>query len=137
MGHAVMLAAEESEVVETGGSAVGPMHDVMGIAPSVRAVAPGMGAAAVPSDQCPANRCGDGSVGPPDVEHRVSVSSDLRDRGIARDATSGLRSDDRALAELARLAWVPAQDTRGHREHDLRPEAAGGRGVPVRQMIGA
>ena len=120
MGHAVMLAAEESEVVETGGSAVGPMHDVMGIAPSVRAVAPGMGAAAVPSDQCPANRCGDGSVGPPDVEHRVSVSSDLRDRGIARDATSGLRSDDRALSGVVSfggsLVAVGSDDTGGNSE---------------------
>ena len=95
MSHAVMPAAEESEVAETGGSAVGPMDDVVGIAPSVRAVAPGMGAAAVPSDQRPANRCGDRPGGSSDIQHRVGVGGDPGDLGVTRHTPCGLGGDDR------------------------------------------
>jgi hypothetical protein len=47
----VVVAAEEGEVVEVGGAAVGPVFEVVGVAPAGWAVAAGEGAAVVAGDE--------------------------------------------------------------------------------------
>jgi hypothetical protein len=46
-----MVSAEQHKVVEFGDTAVGPMAEVMAVAPAVGSVAAGKGAAAVTQDQ--------------------------------------------------------------------------------------
>jgi hypothetical protein len=47
----VVVAAEEDGVVEAGGASVGPVVDVVGVAPAGWAVAAGEGAASVAEDE--------------------------------------------------------------------------------------
>ena len=47
----VVVSAEQSQVVQVGGSAQDPVEDVMPVAPTCRVGAAGKGAAAVPSGQ--------------------------------------------------------------------------------------
>jgi len=51
VGHAVVAPAEEGEVVERGGPAVGPVFDVVGVAPAWGPVTAAPGAASVADDQ--------------------------------------------------------------------------------------
>ena len=62
-----MVAAEQFEVGEGGRSAVGPVLDVVGVAPAVVAVAAGMLTVPVAGDQGPSYGWGDGPGGPSDV----------------------------------------------------------------------
>ena len=64
----VVLVAEQDEVVEVGGSAVGPVDDVVGLALGWPAVAAGDDAFLVPGDQRPPLGGGDGSAEPAEFE---------------------------------------------------------------------
>ena len=55
----VVVSAQEDQVGEFGGAAVGPEPDVVGVAPAGWAAAAGEGAAAVPDDEGTPDGAGD------------------------------------------------------------------------------
>ena len=67
--QAVVVRAEQHEVVQGGRTAVPPRSDVVGLAMGVRLTAIGEGTAAVPQRQRPPDRRRHQPLGPPDVEH--------------------------------------------------------------------
>ena len=73
---AVVLAAEQDEVVGVGGSAVGPGGDVVGLAPGGGSGAAGERAAAVPRGQRAALAGGGGAAGVAVGEHAAGVGED-------------------------------------------------------------
>ena len=93
MGQGVVVSAEEFEVGEGGGSTVGPMLDVVGVAPAVVPVAAGMLTVPVAGDQGSSHGGGDDPGGPSDVEgFRVGSEDDPADgavTGIAADLVGG------------------------------------------------
>jgi hypothetical protein len=65
---AVVVAAEEDEIVEGGDAVVEPVDDVVGVAHHGWSGAAGERAVDVAADQGPPDRGGDEPVGAPDVE---------------------------------------------------------------------
>lgn len=56
--QAVMVAAQRNTIVDAGGAVVGPVDNVVDVAPAGR-----HDAATITQDHCPANRRGDGAAG--------------------------------------------------------------------------
>ena len=87
---AVVFAAEQDEVVEVGGAAVGPVDDVVGVAHDRWAGAAGEGAVSVAGDQGAPQGGGDQSVGAADVEDlAVGAEADRDELGVAGQAADG------------------------------------------------
>jgi hypothetical protein len=79
----VVVAAEEFEVPEGGGSPVGPMLDVVGVAPWGGSVTTFMPAVAVPGDQGSSDGGGDDAGGAAEVEGLgVGAEDDPVDDGV-------------------------------------------------------
>lgn len=85
-----MLAAQQHQVVEAGGSAVGPVEDVVGVAGDGEAVAAGEGAVLVAQDEGEPDRGGDQAAGATDVEDLALAAEDGGDDlGVAGQAAYG------------------------------------------------
>ena len=95
------------------------MHDVMGIAPAMRAATPRVGATLVADDESLTDGRRDAAGGTAYVEDPPFVGHDLSDRGIASDPTRSLAVDDGAVTEFARLTRFPAQHLTRNGEGDL------------------
>ena len=94
----MVVPAEQHQVRQGGLAAVGPVPDVVGVAPAGRAPAAGEGAAAVAGDQRPPDRWGDQPGGPADVQRfgvrpeqtRLEVvEPQIGDRLLVRDPANG------------------------------------------------
>src|SRR5215475_2122391 len=72
----VVSPAEEDEVVQAGGAAVGPRDDVVGVGPWRRAVAVGPGAAAVSDGERRPYREWDGASAAADVQRLAGAKGD-------------------------------------------------------------
>ena len=87
---AVVLAAEQDEVVQAGRAAVGPVDDVVGVAHHGWAGAAGEGAVVVAGDQGAPQGRGDESCGAADVEDlAVGAEADRDEVGVAGQAAYG------------------------------------------------
>jgi len=90
--ESVVVAAEEGEVVQAGGAAVGPVVEVVGVAHEWWAGACGEGAVLVAGDQGAPEGGGDQAVQAADVEDLAATSEDDRDHlGVAGEAAYGRR----------------------------------------------
>ena len=69
MDLAMVVVAEQDQVVELGLTALGPVEEVMGIAPAGRPVAAGPAATSVAGDQGSLHRGRDLGRGTADVDH--------------------------------------------------------------------
>ena len=98
----MVAAAEQGEVVEVGGSAAGPVVEVVGVAPWVGAVAAGEDAARVAVDEGAALRGGDDTGAAAEVEDlRHTVHEHAPDVGVAAEPEGGFGGDGGAGSELA------------------------------------
>src|ERR671910_1511694 len=98
-----MVPAEQDEIVQVGGAAVGPVNAVVGVAPLGRAGAAGEGASSVADDQRGPLSGGHGAVFSADVEgHAGRVGDDAGDVGVAADPAHRLRGDRSAPTQLTR-----------------------------------
>ena len=87
----VVVAAEEDGVGQAGGAAVGPVVDVVGVAPARWSVAAGERAAAVAEDEGASERPGDEAALSPDVEDLAGAAEDDGQQGgVAGEPTHGL-----------------------------------------------
>ena len=73
---AVVVTAEQHRVGHAGVAAVGPVPDVVAVAPAWWAVAAGEGAAAVAEHECPAERTADEASLSTDVEWLAGAAED-------------------------------------------------------------
>ena len=90
----VVGAAEQDPVVEAGGSAVGPVGDVVHVAPAGRPVAAGEGAAEVAELDGASEFFGEDPDGAADVErHPGGVQQHRQDGGVAGDPADVLGGD--------------------------------------------
>jgi hypothetical protein len=74
----VMMSTEENRVVQRGMTAVGPMLDMVPVAPSWWSVTSRMGAAPVAENQRPPQRTGEQAPLPADVENLPRAAEDGR-----------------------------------------------------------
>ena len=92
MDGAVVVPAQQHEVVQGGGAAVGPVGEVVGVAHHRWPGAAGERAVPVPADQGPPQGGGDEAVRPADVEDlAVGAEGDGDDVGVARETADGGR----------------------------------------------
>jgi hypothetical protein len=68
MDRRVVLTAQQHKIVERRSAAVGPVPDMMGVAPSVRAITARESAVAISRHQSGSHRPGHGAFGSPHVE---------------------------------------------------------------------
>src|SRR5688572_13388289 len=109
--EAMVERAERDRVLEAGVSAVGPVHDVVGL--EVEAVrAAGKPARSIALQERPLHRARDRAPLAADGERRaVLVLDDLDHAAIAAQAASRLRRDAGAVREARHVAWI--RDLRG------------------------
>ena len=76
----MVVAAEEAEVVEVGGAAVGPVDDVVGVTPAWVSSAAGDDTVSVPGDEGPSGGGGDDPGFATDIDYfRFGVPDDAAD----------------------------------------------------------
>ena len=98
----MVAATEQGEVVEVGGSAAGPVVQVVGVGPRGGPVAAGEDAAAVAVCQGAALGGGDDAAAPAEVEDLgAAAHEDAADGGVAAEPQRGL-GGDRGLGALFR-----------------------------------
>src|SRR6266545_7732227 len=86
----VVSGAEEDGVVQVGGAAVGPVPQMVGVAPAGGQVAAGEGAARIPQGQGAAQRGGDGALGAAEVQGLAGPAEDGGDDfGVAGESAHG------------------------------------------------
>src|SRR6266545_307155 len=86
----VVSGAEEDGVVQVGGAAVGPVPQMVGVAPAGGQVAAGEGAARIPQDQGAAQRGGDGALRAAEVQGLAGPAEDGGDDfGVAGESAHG------------------------------------------------
>ena len=68
MDQPVMAPAEQQKVAQRGRPAIGPVHDLVRVAPGLRTVASGEAAIAIPYDHGSADRGRDDRRAPPDIQ---------------------------------------------------------------------
>jgi hypothetical protein len=101
VAFAVVFPAVELEVVEAGGSAVGPVFEVMGVAVGGRAGAAGGLAVPVAGDERRPHRGGDGAGGAAHVEDLGCAGhDDPADVGVTGDAFQGGGREVSVAADL-------------------------------------
>jgi hypothetical protein len=89
----VVSPAEQDHVVNRGVTTIGPMDDVMGVAPARRTVAASPSTSPIPAIEGPPNGRCHGSAFPADIEHVASCTEHHRDdASITRKATDRLGS---------------------------------------------
>lgn len=115
----VVASAEEGHVVEAGVASVGPVFDVVGVAPSGWGVSSVPGAAVVPEVESSADRRGDSAHGASNVEWLAgAVGDDADDVGVAQQAPHTGCADTRSAQVVA--LWTlegcrsSGRDTEGH-----------------------
>ena len=87
---AVVVPAQQHQVVQAGRAVVGPVHDVVGVAHHRGLGAAGERAVPVAADQGPPQRGGDEPVGAADVEDLAAgAEGDGDDVGVARQPADG------------------------------------------------
>src|SRR5262249_18028307 len=92
VGSLVVSRASQEQVGQGGGSAVGPVHPMMHVAPLGRNVAGGEGASAVAQGDGAAERAGNGAVGAADGQRLAFGAEDSgNDLGMAGHAGGGGR----------------------------------------------
>ena len=98
----VVSAADEGEVVEVGGAALGPVPQVVGVAPGCGGGAAGDDAGAVAGDQCAALGRGDGADGVAEVED-LAVAADQGglDDGVAEEPGQPRRGEGSGLVAIS------------------------------------
>ena len=131
-----MVAAEQDEVGQGGGSAIRPVMDVVGVGPPVGSGAAGEGAPAVADVQGAADAGGDGAGGPADVQGFAGRSQDDGDEGrVTRQAAGGGRGQGVAGlgggAPHPALAELGLQGVQGGGDDQLHADAAADAGVGV------
>src|SRR5215204_976374 len=98
----MVVPAEQDQIVHVSGSAIGPVDDVVGVAPVGGSGAAREGAAAIASGQRGPLAGADGAVFAADVERDGGgAGDDAGDAGVAGDAADGLCGDRPAAAEFA------------------------------------
>jgi len=91
VGGAVVAAAEELGVGEAGGSAVGPVLDVVSVAPGRRDAASRVRAPTFAGVEGSTQGSGDGAGGPADIEWLPGwVGDEAGDSGVAGESAGGL-----------------------------------------------
>ena len=129
---AVMVAAEQHGVGQARVAAVGPVPDVVGVAPAGRAVAAREGAAAVAQDQGASQRAGDEPALPADVEWLAGAAEDGgQDRRVAGEPAHRLGGELQTGVESAG-AELPGQRVVACGDDDL-----GGVAAVLGQLAGA
>jgi hypothetical protein len=94
----VVVAAGEGEVEQAGGSAVGPVLDVVGVAPVGGSSAVWVGAAFVAGPEGGEQGWGDQAFGASDVEGlAVAAKDDGHDGGVAGELADGFGGEDLAV----------------------------------------
>jgi hypothetical protein len=102
MDQPVMAPAHQDEVVHGGRATIGPVFDVMGVAPRRGAVAAGEATVAIAHDHGTTHRYGHDSRAPSDVERLGAAPSDHAcDRGVADQTAYGLGVDWPGVVKLA------------------------------------
>ena len=129
----MVVAAEQDGVVEVGGAAVGPVVDVVGVAPARWSVAAGEGAAAVAQHEGASERAGDEAALSADVEDLAGAAEDGgEDGGVAGEAAHRVRGEVEAGVEGAG-AELPGQLVVAGGDDDLGGVAAVSGSSPVRR----
>jgi len=113
--------AQQDQVRERGRPPIGPMHDVMRIAPSVGTVAAREPAMPVPDRHGPAQSSGHHGGPPADVERLgPSPGDDPAHQGVAGPPPGGLGRDRADLVELTAGARPAFQRLQVHGHRDIR-----------------
>jgi hypothetical protein len=116
----VVGTAEQHEVVEGGFASVGPMHDVVGIAPGLWPAAAGEPARAISDHDGPSHACRHHGSASADVQ---GLGSPIRDHPgqarVAREASSDLRGDRTDIRELAATTQATFEALEIHRDHNM------------------
>ena len=87
----VVVGAEQGQVGQGGGPAVGPVLDVVGVAPLRWSPASGEGAPCVAGPECGLQGGGDQAFGAPDVQGlALAAQHDRDDGGVAGELADGL-----------------------------------------------
>jgi hypothetical protein len=95
----VVVAAQQDQVLQRGGSAVDPVHDVVGVAHDRGAGAAGEPAVPVPGHQGPPDRRGDKPLLTADVEDLPAAAEHDRDEfGLTRHPPHGIDTPGRRVA---------------------------------------
>nr|WP_306748330.1 hypothetical protein [Saccharothrix yanglingensis] len=116
-----MGVAGQGEVVQVGGAAVGPVLDVVGVAPLGWSVAVGEGAGPVAGVQRAALGGAHGSLGAAGVEYfGVAAEDDGEDCGVAGGA-AGLGGAEVVVAVEHRVPDAPAEGVVVDGDADVRP----------------
>jgi hypothetical protein len=85
--EAVVATAQRNTIVDAGGAVVGPVDNVVDVAPASGHGTAREGAAIITQDHCAANRRGDGAAGAPDVQWFAARAEHERDEFcVAGDA---------------------------------------------------
>ena len=85
--EAVVAAAQRNTIVAAGEAVVGPVNNVVDVAPASGHETAREGAATITQDHCAANRRGDGAAGAPDVQwFAAGAEHDGNEFGVAGDA---------------------------------------------------
>jgi len=114
-------AAEQEEVLSGRGTTIGPMHDVMGIAPGMRPITPREPTMSIPNDHRSAHRGWDDLGAPADVQwFGASIHHDPHHRAVARQTSSDLRRHRTDVVELARGSRGVLQRLGTDRHRDVR-----------------
>ena len=127
-----MPPTQQEEVPNCGRSAIGPVHDVMGVTPALRPVATGKPAATVAHDHSASHRWRNDGRPPADVERLGATRKhDTHQGGVADMTLRDLPWDRTGLVELRAACRVARKHPGVDRERDVRPLAADHRPVRV------
>jgi hypothetical protein len=110
MSEGVVVSAEQLQVPERGRATVGPMPDVMGVAPTVGSVAAWMLAMPVAGDERSAHWGRDDPSGPSDVDRfRVRSEHNPTDGAVAGISPKLFGREDVAIGGLVGTATMATQ----------------------------
>ena len=120
MGEGVVVTAEKLQVPKCSRAAVGPMSDVMGVAPTVGSIAAWMLTMAIAGDERPAHRGRDDPSGPSNVD-RFGVRSEhnTTDRAVAGISSNLFRREDVAIGGLVGTATMGPQSFKVGQHQDM------------------
>jgi hypothetical protein len=117
----VVVAAEEFEVPEGGGSPIGPMADVVSVAPLVGTVTAGIPAVTITGDQSPPHRRGHHPRGPADIDRfRSSSKHDPVDHGVTCGLPHLVRREDLPVRRLMDSASESSEGVKVGQNQDMR-----------------
>jgi hypothetical protein len=121
MDQGVVVAAEETDVVDDGLAAISPGNEMMDVAPAGRASAPGGNAVTVPGDHRTTETRGDHPGLASNVEHLgAGAEDDPGDRSIARDLPDRLGVQHHTVLGLVKTPCLPAQSRHVDMDAEMR-----------------